>query len=65
MRTITGLYNTYDEAKVAVDALEDAGVSSSDISIVGPDGSDNETLLSIAKARRLLGYAPQQGWRGA
>ena len=26
---------------------------------------DNETLLSIAKARRLLGYEPQHGWRGA
>ena len=26
---------------------------------------DNETLLSIAKARRLLGYEPQHGWRAA
>ena len=26
---------------------------------------DNETLLSIAKARLLLGYEPQHGWRGA
>ena len=26
---------------------------------------DNETLLSIARARRLLGYEPQHGWRGA
>ena len=25
----------------------------------------NETLLSIEKARRLLGYEPQHGWRGA
>jgi nucleoside-diphosphate-sugar epimerase len=25
----------------------------------------NETLLSIARARRLLGYDPQHGWRGA
>ena len=25
----------------------------------------NETLLSIAKARRLLGYEPQHGWRRA
>jgi UDP-glucose 4-epimerase len=23
----------------------------------------NETLLSIEKARRLLGYEPQHGWR--
>jgi len=28
---------------------------------VGP----NETLLSIAKARRLLGYQPQYSWREA
>ena len=26
---------------------------------------DNETLLSIARARRLLGYEPQHGWRSA
>jgi hypothetical protein len=24
----------------------------------------NETLLSIDKARRLLGYEPQHSWRG-
>jgi UDP-glucose 4-epimerase len=24
---------------------------------------DNDTLLSIAKARRLLGYAPAYSWR--
>ena len=27
--------------------------------------ADNETLLSIARARRLLGYEPQHGWRSA
>lgn len=32
--TITGLYDSYDDAKAAVKALEDAGVSSDDISIV-------------------------------
>jgi hypothetical protein len=32
--TITGLYDNYDDAKAAVKALEDAGVSSDDISIV-------------------------------
>ena len=25
----------------------------------------NETLLSIDKARRMLGYAPQHSWRDA
>lgn len=34
MRTITGLYDSYDDAKAAVKALEDAGVPSDDISIV-------------------------------
>ncbi|MBB3319828.1 MULTISPECIES: general stress protein [unclassified Rhizobium] len=34
MRTITGLYDSYDEARAAVAALEDAGVPSDDISIV-------------------------------
>ena len=34
MRTITGLYDSYDDARAAVKALEDAGVSSDDISIV-------------------------------
>ncbi len=26
---------------------------------------EHDTLLSIEKARRVLGYAPQHGWRGA
>lgn len=34
MRTITGLYDSYDDARAAVTALEDAGVPSDDISIV-------------------------------
>ena len=28
-------------------------------------GGENETLLSIARARRLLGYEPKYGWRDA
>ncbi|KAA0690214.1 hypothetical protein DTW90_30035 [Neorhizobium sp. P12A] len=34
MKTITGLYDSYSDAKTAVKALEDAGVPSDDISIV-------------------------------
>jgi hypothetical protein len=34
MRTITGLYDSYDDAKAAVKSLEDAGIPSDDISIV-------------------------------
>jgi hypothetical protein len=34
MRTVTGLYDNYDDARAAVKALESAGVPSDDISIV-------------------------------
>jgi len=34
MRTLTGLYDNYDDARATVKALEDAGVPSDDISIV-------------------------------
>jgi hypothetical protein len=34
MRTITGLYDSYDDARNAVKTLEDAGIPSDDISIV-------------------------------
>jgi uncharacterized membrane protein len=36
-RTITRSYDTYDQAAVAVENLEQAGISSSDISVVGRD----------------------------
>jgi hypothetical protein len=36
MRTITGLYDTFHQAKLAVEELEDAGIPSRDISIVAP-----------------------------
>jgi hypothetical protein len=38
MRTISGLYDTFDQARLAVEELEDSGVSSRDISIVAPAG---------------------------
>lgn len=40
MTTVTGLFDNYDDARRAVDALEEAGVASSDISII----SNNETV---------------------
>jgi hypothetical protein len=43
MQTITGLYDNHSEAKTAVSALEDAGISSSDISIVGRDGETGDS----------------------
>jgi hypothetical protein len=39
MRTISGLYDTYDQARLAVEELEDSGIPSRDISIVAPSGS--------------------------
>jgi uncharacterized membrane protein len=36
-RTITRSYDTYDQAAVAVQNLEQAGISSSDISVIGRD----------------------------
>jgi hypothetical protein len=36
--TVTGLYDSYPAAKSAVDALEAAGISSSDISVVANNG---------------------------
>ena len=43
MKTISGLFNSHEEARAAVAALEDAGISSGDISIVGPEGGDAES----------------------
>ncbi|PTM39549.1 general stress protein [Bosea sp. 124] len=42
-RTITRSYDTYDQAAVAVENLEQAGVSSSDISVVGRDERASDT----------------------
>ncbi|MBV9826889.1 MAG: hypothetical protein JO001_14610 [Alphaproteobacteria bacterium] len=38
MTTVTGLYDTYAAAKTAVDALEDAGIPSSAISVIANNG---------------------------
>lgn len=50
MRTVTGLYDSYDDARSAVKALENAGVPSDDISIVtnNADGTDVEGQGSYA-----------------
>ncbi|TWB13569.1 hypothetical protein FBZ99_105440 [Rhizobium sp. ERR 1071] len=44
MQTVTGLYDSYDNARTAVKALEDAGVASDEISIITnkADGVDVE-----------------------
>ena len=43
MQTVTGLYDNHEDAKTAVNALEDAGISSSDISIVSRSGKTDES----------------------
>lgn len=40
MRVITGLFDSRGEADAAVEALEDAGIASEAISLIGPQGSD-------------------------
>jgi hypothetical protein len=42
MKTVTGLFDSSDEARSAVDALEEAGIPSEHLSIVGPDGTTAE-----------------------
>ena len=37
MKTISGLFDTYDEARLTVYALEDAGIPGEDISLI-PQG---------------------------
>ena len=41
MKTISGLFDSHAEARTAVDALEEAGVPSEDISIIGPHGEES------------------------
>jgi hypothetical protein len=43
MQTVTGLYDNHADARAAVSALEDAGIASSDISIVGRNGETDES----------------------
>ncbi|TCR68235.1 general stress protein [Bosea sp. BK604] len=42
-RTITRSYDNYETARSVVEQLEAAGVSSSDVSLVGRNGDSNET----------------------
>ncbi len=52
-RTLTHLYDTYDEAARAVDALESAGIPHSDISLVGTDGRDAAVVPTIGPEATL------------
>ncbi|ATU94587.1 general stress protein [Phyllobacterium zundukense] len=50
MQTITGLYDNYDDARAVVNTLEDAGISSANISIVGRDSKTGETYAGEGAA---------------
>ena len=54
MKTISGLFDSHEEASRAVDALKDAGIASDNISVVGPDG---DTAASGAAEGAGIGAA--------
>ena len=65
MRTITGLFDTHDQADRAVRSLKDAGIASDDISIVanGADGvaaTDGDDVAEGAGAGAGIGAAVGQ-----
>lgn len=58
MKTVTGLFDTYDEARTAVEALADAGVPSDDISIlVNAAPADNHTTAGAGVGAAVGGAA--------
>jgi hypothetical protein len=50
MHTVTGLYDSHDEARTVVNNLENAGISSTNISIVGRASETGETYAAEAAA---------------
>lgn len=50
MHTVTGLYDSYDDARTVVNDLENAGISSTNISIVGRASETGETYAAEAAA---------------
>src|SRR6218665_1970623 len=64
MRTVTGLFDTYEHASQAVHALKDAGIRSADISLVasspadlGDDDKVGEGATTGAELGAMLGGA--------
>ncbi len=55
MKTISGLFNSDEEARAAVAALEDAGIPSGDISIVGPEGETDSGAVEGAGVGAAIG----------
>jgi hypothetical protein len=61
MQTITDLYGNHSEAKAAVSVLEDAGISSSDISSVGHVGETGDSNTGESAAAGA-GVGAVVGW---
>ena len=63
MRTVTGLFDTYEDARRAVSDLETVGIPTHDISIVSHKGVDSDSFVAegwgrgLAWARSLVGRA--------
>ncbi|PDT48365.1 hypothetical protein CO661_07730, partial [Sinorhizobium fredii] len=49
MKTVTGLFDSYDAASAAVSALEGAGIPADDISIVSNSGDDRDDTSNAAE----------------
>jgi hypothetical protein len=69
MRTITGLYDSYDDAHFAVKALEDAGVPSDHISIISNkdgkediEGQGNNAAEGAGTGAGIGAVAGGSGW---
>jgi hypothetical protein len=46
MRTVTGLFDSHDQARAAVEALENAGIASDDISLISAGTDVDENTLA-------------------
>ena len=55
MRTISGLFDSRDQADAAVDALGDAGIASGDISLVRPGADDDNDAVEGAGVGAAVG----------
>lgn len=64
MPTITGLFDTYDDARRAVNALEAAGVGSTDISIISHDEAGETDNLAAEGAGTGAGIGAVAGGAG-
>jgi hypothetical protein len=64
MRTVTGLFDDYADARSAVNELESAGVPSDDISIVSNNGRDQDTSGTAEGAGTGAGIGAAVGGAG-